>query len=181
MLKKAILLNNKDGNRLIDQVWIRFWHVMLGPLLHVNTNCLLRNLHNINIYLRRDLVSTKLSTNLLTTSSKCQYKMREPNNLWSKLYAVGLYGALWKLDTLSPFFYYELLLIAYVLWTTVYTVHVYICIFWHTCTCVHMHRMSILKYIKHHTYFIFVALIEKEKATEKPKLVLSYNSGLVVF
>ena len=36
----AILLSDKDGNRLIDQVWIPFWCVMLVPLLHVNNNSL---------------------------------------------------------------------------------------------------------------------------------------------
>ena len=57
----AILLNDEDRNRLIDQTWIPFWHVALAPLQHVNNNFLLRNLDNIDIYLRRDLVFTKLS------------------------------------------------------------------------------------------------------------------------
>ena len=58
----TVLLNNEDGNRLITQPGIPFWSVALGPLSHDNNNFLLWNLNNIDIYLRRDLVFTKLAT-----------------------------------------------------------------------------------------------------------------------
>ena len=64
----AVILNDKDGNHLINHAWIPFWHVVLALLPHMNSNSLL---DNIDIYLRKDLVSTKLSTLI---SKSCDYQ-----------------------------------------------------------------------------------------------------------
>ena len=41
LFSSLFYLNDKDGNHLIDQVWITFWRVALAPLPHMNNNSLL--------------------------------------------------------------------------------------------------------------------------------------------
>ena len=86
---------------------------LTGHQIHLSVSCCCISSHkgyNINIYTQR---TTKLLTPIIKpfASLKVLIQNERTDSLRLELYAAYLYRLLWEIDTLPPFFYYELLIL----------------------------------------------------------------------